>query len=284
MVPGMYSYETYSSAKSTNNGSASKPRSNVGYFKLSDDGDEALVRFNYDSPNELTMAHVHDEPVGNSKHRRVLCLRENARDDMEKCPFCARGDKYYSKVYLKLIEYVKDETGKIVPQAKVWERPAGFADTVAEYINNYGGLKDVVFKVKRKGIRGSMETTYILTPMPSTMYNESTGYAKDFHEFDNFSLFPHSFLSKTKEEIEEYIQTGEFPFHKRNDESTVAPIQAQETFVAKDEPKEEEKAYLSQPIPEVAVATPRVEASTSTNQDTSNNPLLDRPRRRYDYN
>ena len=104
MVTGMYSYETYASAKSKEVKENSKVRGNVGYFKLVDDGDEALVRFVYDDPKELVMAHVHDEPVGNNKHRRVLCLRNGARDDMTKCPLCARGDKFFAKVYLKLVD------------------------------------------------------------------------------------------------------------------------------------------------------------------------------------
>ena len=294
MVTGMYSYETYASNKSKNNGVDKNHRVNVGYFKLVDDGDEALVRFVYDSPSEIVMAHVHDEPVGNNKHRRVLCLRENARDDMNKCPLCSRGDKYFAKVYLKLIEYVKDEQGKIVPQAKIWERPESFADTIVEYIDNYGGLKDVVFKVKRKGVRGSTDTNYILTPMPSTIYNESNGYVKDFSDFDNFYFYPHSFLSKTKEDIEEYIKTGDFPFHRKEESAQTQPKAGQEN-VAQWQPKVETRpqpmtqevvaqapqAPASTPGQQKQVETPRPQTAPSLDD---NNPLMSRPRRRYDYN
>lgn len=291
MVTGMYSYETYASARSKETKETStKTRGNVGYFKLVDDGDEAIVRFVYDDPSELVMAHVHDEPVGNNKHRRVLCLREGVRDDMAKCPLCARGDKFFAKVYLKLIEYTKDEKGNIVAQAKVWERPESFADTIVEYINAYGGLKDVVFKIKRKGLRGNTDTNYILTPQPSTVYTEENGYVKDFHDFDNFSFYPHSFLSKTKEDMEEYVKSGEFPFHKK-DGSTPTTTQATpeestpvvEEVVVKEEPKGIEPPTPVVTTPVGGQATSSTIPTTNTQSGDTNNPLMDRPRRRYDY-
>ena len=284
MVTGMYSYETYASSKSQEKSEAktSKPRGNVGYFKLIDDGDEALVRFVYDDPKELVIAHVHDEPVGNNKHRRVLCLRENARDDMAKCPFCARGDKYLARVYLKLVEYTKDEKGNIVAQAKIWERPAGFADTIAEYITNYGGLKEVVFKIKRKGIRGNTDTSYILTPMPSTVYNEASGYVKDFHDFENFSFYPHSFLSKTKEDIEEYIKTGEFPFHKKEESTSVTTPTTTTKEVVEEYPMEEPAPEVKEEPKVVTTPTSSVTTSTTTQSGDSDS-IMNRPRRRYDY-
>lgn len=314
MVTGMYSYETYASARSRGSSEApSEKGSGVGYFKLVDDGDEAVVRFDYNSPNEIMMAHVHDEPVGNNKHRRVLCLRTNARDDMEKCPLCARGDRFFSKVYLKLIEYTKDENGNIAIQPKVWERPASFADQIVEYINNYGGLKDVVFKVKRIGIRGSKDTSYLLTPLPSTMYSEDKGYAKDFSGFDGFSLYPHSFLSKDKADMEEYVRTGDFPFHRRDEavagQSTYQPAPAPQPQplptgmpgttgvhpgsvapAVHDDcypiPKPVDEAVpprAMQPSGTTAPSPYTAPAPAATAPTGENNPLIDRPRRRYDY-
>lgn len=296
MIAGMYSYETYVSAKSKETkDNSTKTRGNVGYFKLVDDGDEAIVRFVYDDKSELVMAHVHDEPVGNNKHRRVLCLRSDARDDMAKCPLCARGDKFFAKVYLKLIEYVKDEQGKIIPQAKIWERPESFAEQIVEYIDNYGGIKDVVFKVKRSGARGNTDTNYILTPMPNTVYTEANGYVKDFHDFDNFSFYPHSFISKNKEDMEEYIKTGEFPFHKKDGSpSTTTPTTNTSTpVVEKVVTKEEPKVEVT-PTPEVPSrpltsgvhttdTTGTLITTINTQSGDTNNPLTDRPRRRYDY-
>lgn len=292
MVVGMYSYETYAINRSKEVKEASeKTRGNVGYFKLVDDGDEALVRFVYDDPKEIVMAHVHDEPVGKNKHRRVLCLRNGVRDDMEKCPLCARGDKFYAKCYLKLIEYTKDEKGKIVAEAKIWERPEAFADTIVEYINNYGGLKDVVFKIKRKGARGDTDTNYILTPMPSTVYTEENGYVKDFSAFDRFYFFPHSFLSKTKEDMEEYIKTGEFPFHRKDEDTKTTTTKVVEEVkstpvsehVVTTPVEEEPKVEKATPNVATSFTTTSVEKNTTTQSGDTSNPFTDRPRRRYDY-
>lgn len=275
MVTGMYSYETYAS-KNASRRDKKEERKNVGYFKLIDDGDEALVRFDYTNPSELMLAHVHDEPVANNKHRRVLCLRENARDDMSKCPLCARGDKYFAKVYLKLIEYSRNEQGRIDVHAKIWERPASFSDTIAEYINTYGGLHDVVFKIKRVGAKGSKDTQYIMTPLPSPMYSEDKGYVKDFSDFEDFKLYPHSFLSKSKEDIEEYIRTGDFPFHKKSEDETT-------TTTVEPTPLVEVAPMEIPPLVQAPQVTPQV-TSQPMEAETPSSPIMDRPRRRYDYN
>lgn len=144
-------------AQSSNQGPrADGPR--VNYFYLRNDGDEALVRFMIDSPADFSIAAVHQHSI-NGRMRNVNCLRA-PEEPTDNCPFCAAGEPVRYRMYVKLIEYVRNEQGQIEPVAKVWERPASYANTLKNLMAEYGPLSDVLFKIKRSGAAGSTSTRY----------------------------------------------------------------------------------------------------------------------------
>ena len=65
-------------------------------------------------------------------------------------------------------------------------------------MDEYGDLRDVVFKIKRRGARGSLQTTYDILPANSNIYKEEI-YKKDFSCFNNFDTSKHSYFIKTGE-------------------------------------------------------------------------------------
>lgn len=213
------SYEDWKARKN----SASSKDFKVGYFSsLKDDGDTALVRFDYDSVKEFVVQDVHRIKV-NDKWRSVVCPRDRY-DSKDKCPLCAAGQYASSKAYVKLLEYVKDETGKISAQAKVWERPAKF---IQKIISAYGNatdmgiypmdskISDVVFKVTRNGAKGSKDTDYDVTPANPNIYKPDM-YVKDFADFEGLDLAHHSYMVRTVDEIRYYLEHGEFPPFKKD--------------------------------------------------------------------
>lgn len=206
----------------------------IGYFNtLKDDGDETIVRFNYKDTSEFELVTVHSVQVGD-KWRRISCLR-SAFDPLDKCPLCARGDKILQKFYVQLIEYKKDENGNVIAEGKIWERPAMFAKELKSFIEEYGDIRDFVFKIKRRGVRGSMQTTYDIIPANAMIYKDDI-YVKDFSCFDNFDISKHSYFVKTKDELEKFVATGEFPTTKVDDvkqatpQPAVAPTYSQESI------------------------------------------------------
>lgn len=213
-----YSYSSY--MESTRNASSSHGSDKkVGYFKLADDGDKALVRFDYSNPEEFEVYDVHRFKNRDGYYRNVLCLKESVRDPDSKCPFCAAGfDKYppRTKFYVKLIQYVRADDGSIKVEPKVWERPAGFVKEMKSLIDDYGDLRDVVFTISRNGERGSRDTTYSVNMALPAKYNEQSGYVKDFSGFDGFSLVGHSFMSRDYDEMHAFVETGDFPMRKRD--------------------------------------------------------------------
>lgn len=217
-----FSYEDYEKKSS----SAGTTDFKVGYFGLKDDGDEAIVRFNYSSVKDFNIVTVHNIKTTNKEgkefYKRVSCLR-GVNDPMDKCPLCARGSKLESKLalklYVKLIEYVKTDDGRITPKAKVWERPASFAGDLKTYLDEYGDLSDFIFKIKRRGVRGSLQTTYDIIPTRPEIYKPEI-YVKDFSDFNDFKLAGSNYLVKTAEEMNIHINTGAFPKTVRQPEES----------------------------------------------------------------
>jgi hypothetical protein len=208
------SYADYENLKSKPTNKSTKEYK-VDYFSLKDDGDEAIVRFPYTSAQEFNIVTVHviktTNKDGKEIFRRVSCLRE-AGDPVSKCPLCLAGDKVVDKFFIKLVEYVKDGNGRVVPKARVWERPANFARKIKSLLDEYGDLTNHIFKIKRRGARGSMKTDYdaIYIPETSPIYKPEV-YFKDFSDFEGFKIAGNFYLVKTEAEINSFLQTGDFP-------------------------------------------------------------------------
>lgn len=130
----------------------------IPFFSLANDGDKAIVRFLVNSEDDIELVHTHTyNSYGRS--RKVECLREG-NDPTENCPFCAANRPIQNKVYIKLVEYVPDEQGRIQPVAKIWERPVSYATELAGDLVEYGPLSNLLFVITRSGAAGSTNTKY----------------------------------------------------------------------------------------------------------------------------
>lgn len=203
----------------------------VGFFSLRDDGDEAIVRFAYSDPSEFEVYTVHPVTI-DGKFRKVNCIND-LRLGIHSCPLCAAGVQLQQKFYIRLIEYTRDENGNIVPQARVWERPASYMQILTNLFTEYGPLCDCVFKVKRSGARGDMQTTYSIMFGNPSIYNEQL-YPKDFTPFDNYSPLGTAILDRG--ELELQAMAVEMGLEVPPVVGTPAPeVQAQTTFTPKAE-------------------------------------------------
>lgn len=185
----------------------------VGFFSLKNDGDEAVVRIMHDDTSSFDLVTTHPIQVGN-KYRRVNCIRD-PHDPMDNCPLCKSGAKIQQRFYIHLIQYVKDENGNVVPQAKIWERSASYAVTIKNLIDEYGPLSDCIFKIRRSGEAGSMNTTYSIMFGNPQVYRPEF-YPKDESLFKDYSVVGSAVMDKTFEELAEFIATGEFPARQNN--------------------------------------------------------------------
>jgi len=211
-----FNYSDYQNVVSRAQAAPTNNAVKVGFFKLKNDGDEALVRINVSSLDELQFATVHQLGAAH-KWMKISCLNE-VGSYSDTCPFCAKvaaGDtsigKASKKVYVQMLVSYKDAaTGQFSEAIPViWERPAGFSREIANLLRDYQDLKAHVFKVTRNGATGSMQTTYSIAYIP--LYDKPETITTDFGAFTNFKINKHSYWEKTLEEIETFLATGSFP-------------------------------------------------------------------------
>ena len=188
----------------------------IGYFSLKNDKDQAIVRIMVDSPEQLKIVGIHRVTVG-GRLRAVNCMRD-PREPIENCPFCAADKRLEYRVYIPVIEYTRDDQGKIRPRAKVWERSALYVDTITNLIDNYGPLSDSIFKIIRNGESGSKNTTYDIMYGNPSVYKPEL-YPKDETLFEGYEVIGTTVLDPTVEEAVQILQgiTPErFQFNQNN--------------------------------------------------------------------
>lgn len=225
-----FSYAQYQNvvAQAQNNSAGNNVK--VGFFKLKNDQDEALIRINVKSMEDLQFATVHQLGAA-QKWMKVGCLNP-VGSYSDNCPLCsavANGNtsigKASKKVFIQMLVSYKDATtGQFAAAIPViWERPAGFANEIASKLRDYGPLTERVFKVTRNGAAGSMQTTYTISYIP--VYDKPEAVPTDFSAFNNFNIAKHSFWEKSIEEINTFLATGSFPEPVKSPTANQAPTQ-----------------------------------------------------------
>ena len=194
-----------------------------GFFTLSGDGDEAIVRFMHDSTDSFDIISTHSITV-NGKFRNVNCIR-NPKEPLDRCPLCARGDRINNRIYIHLVEYVIDpSTNQVVPKLRVWDRSLSYAQTLKNYLDNYGPLSDMICKIIRHGARGSMQTTYEIVPNLNKQIYPDNVYVKPVGAFENYTALGTAVANKSYEDLQFFVQNGTFPEPSNNNYSTVEPV------------------------------------------------------------
>lgn len=231
-MSGTFNYEQYADYTAKNPGNGNK----VGFFKLKNDGDEALIRINCASVSDLTFASVHTISAG-GKWLKVAC-HDPLGTTPGSCALCAAQtagnsaiSKASKKVYIQMLAAYKKPNGEFEAAAPViWERAANFSREIAQLLKDYGALQNIVLKVTRNGVAGDMKTTYSMAYIP--VFDKVELVPNDFSAFTNFNIARHSFYEKTDAEINTYFATGAFPEAPRNDTQTAgtaAPTAPQNT-------------------------------------------------------
>lgn len=174
------------------------------YFSLKNDKDTAMVRFMFESVDDIVGYSVHKVKV-NGNDRYVNCLREYA-DPLDKCPLCEAHFKLFPRFFVPL--YMMD-TGETV----IWDRGPGknnsFYSQLTDLCNKYNPLVSYPVEVERNGKAGDFDTTY-------EMYVQECDdtLLEDLPEIPDptGSLL----LDKSYDELMTYVQTGSFDMGDTN--------------------------------------------------------------------
>ena len=278
---GQFTYQDYfNSVQNAQNNASQGPK--VGFFKLKDDGDEALVRINLGTVEELQFAAVHTLNVA-GKWMKVSCLSPFGTGS---CPLCTSANggngsvsKAGKKVYVQMLAAYRDKaTGTFsAPVPVIWERPAGFSKDLANKLRDYGNLREVLLKVTRNGIAGDMKTTYSLDYAVPTVFKPELVPA-DFSAFNNFNIAKHSYWEKTPEEIVAFLQTGSFPEAQQAAQSAAAPqVAPQQVYTASVNPTYTApvaQAAPAQSFPQAQVITGQYSQPAQPAQPVAPNPNI----------
>lgn len=210
-----FTYQDYTKLSTNSFSSGDRPK--IGFFKLADDGDEALVRINCSSVDDLKMATIHRLDAAHH-WMSVGCLNDfNGNGD--NCPFCraaAEGNPVVTraskKVYVEMLVSYKDRTtgAYSAPIPVIWERPAPFARELAGKLAKYGNLKECLLTITRNGKARSADTTYSIDYAIPTIFKPEMVPA-DFSAFDNFEVSKKGFWIKSAADMQTLLDTGSFP-------------------------------------------------------------------------
>lgn len=164
------------------------------YFGLKDDKDTAVIRFLYNTIDDVEGVAVHEVEV-NGNRTDIECLRRY-NEPLEKCPFCAAGIKQNAKMYIP----VYDQSSK---ESKIWTRGKSFFQQLSSLCSRYNPLVATPIEVERCGKKGDVNTTYQMYPMQS-----DNAIIQDFPEIKPEGI---CFYQKTVEEMNYYLDNGVFP-------------------------------------------------------------------------
>lgn len=213
-------YETSQQIGAENASNSTLPK----FFSLRTDGDEAVVRIMHDNTASFEIMTFHEIQTGNGKFRKVNCIRD-PREPLENCPLCNSGSKIRQAIFIHMIQYVKNDQGKIVPQAVVWERSISYAEKLKGYIDNYGPLSDIICKIVRHGVAGDRQTTYDIIPNLNKQIYTDAQYPKIENAFDNYKALGTVVLDKDYQDLDSFIRTGQFPVKDTQNTQQAQPMQ-----------------------------------------------------------
>lgn len=193
------------------------------FLSLQNDGDNAVVRFAYNTLEEIPIHLVHEVKDADGNPKTVGCLKYDNSQPNSVCPLCAAGFLNKKLMYFNVRN---EQTGDM----QIWQRSeAYFEKSMKPYFLEYTAdgtpLCSIPFKIVRNGAKGDTKTTYsliakpadntVLDEFPEEIVVEESGIVKDL----NF------------QELQDYVATGVLPSKNNNNEEAVvtprgaAPVQ-----------------------------------------------------------
>jgi hypothetical protein len=171
---------------------------NGGFFSLQNDKDNVEVRFMYNDMHDIeeqSMFVTHKIQV-DGKERHIDCLRQY-NEPVSNCPLCQGGYKINKKIFLYVYDIKSNEI-------KIWERGNTFASVMASRCARSNPLVSSIFEIERNGAKGDIKTTYEVIKI-----EDDGTLLEDLPELP--PILGGLVLDKTYEEIEEFLNNGEFP-------------------------------------------------------------------------
>ena len=179
-----------------------------GFFQLKGDMDVAKVRFLYGKVEDINGTSVHQVEI-DGKKRYVNCLR-NYDDPVDACPFCKAKMYVNAKVFIPVYNVDEDKV-------QIWERGKTFFSKLTGVLSRLDPDYDIVAQVcevERHGKPKDTSTTYEIYPK---------GRPDDtiLEDFEAPKIIGGFVLDKTAEDMEYFLEEGQFPPEEDDDDEPV---------------------------------------------------------------
>ena len=187
-----------------------------GFFQINADKEIKQVRFLYNSAEDVEGISVHKVTV-NGKDRYVNCLRAY-NDPIDMCPFCRedkagrKGMNVQARLFVPVYNIEEDAV-------QIWDRGKTMFEKMAGLCARYATKRNFVnniLDVQRFGAPKDKQTTY-----------EMYFVEADDVELEDLPEVPdvvgRLVLDKTADDMEYYLETGEFP-PTEDEEEEEAPV------------------------------------------------------------
>ena len=167
------------------------------FFNLKNAGDSAIVKILHTSIKTIEQKYIHSINIA-GKNNKIKC---NIND----CPLCqdARFKEKYLYIYIHLFDYTDNKE-------KVWVRSNKILEDLQTIVNNWGNLCDCVLKITRDT---DAYPKYSVQPVNPDKYK-----AIDVSKYIDQKVAYRFMKTRSNEELQEFINTGDLPEHKKNND------------------------------------------------------------------
>ena len=176
-----------------------------GFFSIANDKEVKQVRFMYDKVEDIEGMSVHKVKIGD-KDRYVNCLREY-NQPIDDCPFCREKMPTQARLFIPIYNVDEDAV-------QIWDRGKTMFSKMTSLCSRYatkGNLVNNIFEIERNGKPKDTNTTYEIFQID-----------KDDTELQDLpepsTILGGIVLDKTADDMEYYLEEGEFPPADEEDE------------------------------------------------------------------
>lgn len=221
-----------------------------GFFGLANDKETKQVRFMYNRVEDIEGMSTHKVQVGD-KERYVNCLR-SYNEPLDNCPFCRENKetkKYPVQARLFIPVYNLEEDA-----VQIWDRGKTMFQKMTSLCSRYATKHDLVsniFEIERNGKPKDTNTTYEIY-----FVDEDETKLEDLPEVPE--ILGGIVLDKTADDMEYYLETGEFP---PTDDEEEQPVRRRESSRAS-------SRESAKPVSRERETTRRTPARGRRNEDT----------------
>lgn len=190
-----------------------------GFFSISKNMETKRVRFMYNTIDDIEGMSVHKITVkgknGKDKYRYVNCLREY-NQPIDDCPFCKAKMTPQARLFIPVYNIDEDAV-------QTWDRGKTMFQQLIGFCKRYSNDRDIVNNVvdiERHGESGDQGTTYQFYYVD----NDDTPM-EDLPELPK--ILGGVVMDKTAEEMEYYLDNGEFESNESEQEEE--PVRRRES-------------------------------------------------------